>query len=409
MSIKNENKIILQAPFRSQDLLSADRFISYCHERGIDTDLAQLEFYEKEKLLFPAIRVFRPFYKVKEVFANGVKIYTPLLPKEKYTGKIFYSIGSYYNEEKNWFKNYDFNFPSKNKFTSWKTFEHNIIDLNDDVIAKNIKELGTPADNFYTYRQAFILEFIKSNRQFIVSDPELATVQSDSDWIKFGQEVRLMFANPNRQNKLREHIGEYYRIFLVLNDFDEKKAEINADCKIFYDKAVRNYGQEVAKKDLNYHIQSVEKKEIPKFIDIIFDNYGLTASKILSWAELFAHRGYMKDQVASWRTWRPKIPPKRQLSNVSGQMLFVRDCYTLADNLLVLYNSVAENEVTLQYLLRGVSDYKNCVVCKNPFQPTKKGGKPQVTCSEKCSKKYKKQLIYSGRKTGKYKKSVTKV
>ena len=40
--------------------MTTDKFVEFCKKQGIQTTKEELEFFEKEKLLFPIIRIERP-------------------------------------------------------------------------------------------------------------------------------------------------------------------------------------------------------------------------------------------------------------------------------------------------------------------------------------------------------------
>lgn len=67
----------LQPPFRQKDLLSVDRFIRYCRQYDIRTDKEELEFFDQENLLLPAVSVRREIASLKKIYADfdgkGVK------------------------------------------------------------------------------------------------------------------------------------------------------------------------------------------------------------------------------------------------------------------------------------------------------------------------------------------------
>jgi len=63
-----ENESFIVCP-----LLTADRFIKYCKERGVKTSEEQLERFEELRLFFPVARVRYPIIKRKvEYLEDGV-------------------------------------------------------------------------------------------------------------------------------------------------------------------------------------------------------------------------------------------------------------------------------------------------------------------------------------------------
>ena len=60
----------LQTPFLQPDLLPVADFIRYCRENGVDTDEEELEYFDKESLLVPALRVQLGRVEFKSVYAR---------------------------------------------------------------------------------------------------------------------------------------------------------------------------------------------------------------------------------------------------------------------------------------------------------------------------------------------------
>ena len=56
------SKFIKEEKYLQNPPLEANEFINNCRKRGIITDERELEFFEKEKLLFPIFRIDLPNY-----------------------------------------------------------------------------------------------------------------------------------------------------------------------------------------------------------------------------------------------------------------------------------------------------------------------------------------------------------
>ena len=111
----------LQVPFRERDLLTTDAFIRYCNDYGIKTDRDELEYFEKDALLLPAIRVFLGVAEFKRVLAGvtgGGKQEWRYIPKEvarkamsrrrghKVDRRTYYSYGTLILGKPGWLKRY---------------------------------------------------------------------------------------------------------------------------------------------------------------------------------------------------------------------------------------------------------------------------------------------------------------
>lgn len=60
----------LQPPFRQKDLKSVSSFIGFCQKYDIRTTKDELEYFEKEGLLYPVVRVNRGLVEYKRVLAD---------------------------------------------------------------------------------------------------------------------------------------------------------------------------------------------------------------------------------------------------------------------------------------------------------------------------------------------------
>ena len=126
-----EGEMYLQNP-----PMTSDEFIRFCKERGIKTSKEELEFFEKEKLLFPIIRIERPVCeeeRIKFKKDDGNEYWRPAkygLQKgeteiERYKVK-FYSSYSFSEHDKdlllNWVREGNLFDPTTKEFQSWDTF-----------------------------------------------------------------------------------------------------------------------------------------------------------------------------------------------------------------------------------------------------------------------------------------------
>lgn len=147
--------------------LKAKKFIEFCKKRGINTSLKELEFFEKERLLFPIIRIDRPIYIEERVkFINesdGVEYWRParngLRAGEKELEHYKEKYYSYYDfSEHNkplledWFNNGLLFNPSTKKFQNWDSFTGERLENGSEKI-----------DTFYSSFQIYWLEVLKKS------------------------------------------------------------------------------------------------------------------------------------------------------------------------------------------------------------------------------------------------------
>ena len=132
-----EQEMYLQNP-----PLKTDKFIDYCKKRGVKTTKEELEFFEKEKLLFPIVRIDRPIGKEE---GNNTKRYS--------TYDVFKEdvIGTYHkNLLKNWLEEDNIFDPATKDFQEWTTF-----------FSEELEHEKQKIVSFYSSFQIFWLEKIK--------------------------------------------------------------------------------------------------------------------------------------------------------------------------------------------------------------------------------------------------------
>ncbi|MDR0900960.1 MAG: hypothetical protein LBM26_04800 [Methanobrevibacter sp.] len=119
--------------------LEAKKFIDFCKKRGIKTSKEQLEFYEKEKFIFPIMRIKRDI----ETDSLGKKHYTPIsfddirYPYEKNILLSLLNNGNIFD-------------PSKHEFESWSSFKG---ELDCEIYDRTM--------NFYSSFQIYQIEAVK--------------------------------------------------------------------------------------------------------------------------------------------------------------------------------------------------------------------------------------------------------
>lgn len=120
-----EKEMYLQNP-----PMTTDKFINFCKKRGIQTTKEELEFFEKEKLLYPTIRV--KFYSRYDVFKEDI-------------------IGSYHNDLLlSWLEEGNLFDPSTKDFQSWGSF-----------VGEELEHEKQKVVSFYSSFQIHWLEKIK--------------------------------------------------------------------------------------------------------------------------------------------------------------------------------------------------------------------------------------------------------
>jgi hypothetical protein len=146
--------------------LKQEKFIKFCEENSVEIRPHNLEFFEREKLLFPIKRwTFSEEYAIfkhQQIFTppnkqNYNPSYLPLLKLEEEISKFqnlmfFDKINHPFDEmDKNW-QEYLTN-PLNNEFTDWKDYEVNYTDKGESW--RTIR-----AKNYYSYWQIYEIDGI---------------------------------------------------------------------------------------------------------------------------------------------------------------------------------------------------------------------------------------------------------
>jgi hypothetical protein len=63
-------RYIREKKYLQNSPLETNEFVNYCKKRGIETDEQELEYFEKEKVLFPIFRIDLPITKEETYLIN---------------------------------------------------------------------------------------------------------------------------------------------------------------------------------------------------------------------------------------------------------------------------------------------------------------------------------------------------
>lgn len=207
--------------------LDTCNFIDYCKKRGIDTNEKELEFFEREKLLYPIIRIERPIgVEERIIFAkDDGKIYSkPLkgglnngekeIRKDKRYYYSNYNFSSIYKEMfLDWIKDGTMFDPSLKPFQAWSSF------IGDKLMGDNKKIIS-----LYSSFQIYWLYILKESYCLTINlAGDLINVRSavsDSHWF-------LSKTGPCELGK----IEDFYPKLKKLGSDDLLKYYFNINCK----------------------------------------------------------------------------------------------------------------------------------------------------------------------------------
>jgi len=217
--------------------MTTDKFIEYCKNLGIQTSKKELEYFEKEKLLFPIVRIERPVgeeERIKFKKDDGKEYWRPAkngLQKgeteiEQYKVKFYFSYGFSEHDKNlllNWVQDGNLFDPSTKDFQSWNNF-----------LGKQLEYDKQKIVSFYSSFQIYWLEIL--NKSFSI------TLNLAGDEIKVSSPIVLI---DNRQGhgsfslaKIDDFVERLKEVakkepFKEFFDMEKKKEKLKEDYKEF--------------------------------------------------------------------------------------------------------------------------------------------------------------------------------
>lgn len=311
-----EERYLQNPPLKTKD------FVDFCKKRGIETKESELEFFEKEGLLYPIIRIDRPiveeewieFKKDDGTFCRPAR--QRLLEGEeeirKYKEKYYSSYG-FDKYHKNFFldwleKGYLFD-PSTKLFKEWSSLKDEELNYDSEKIV-----------SFYSSFQIYWLEILKKNYT-----------------------VQLNFAGNEIKVSSNSYCGLFNRGSFSINsidDFNDKYKEMTKD------KTFNNlFNFKSKKKCLTTQYKNFERiLEFLLSIEYIYAPYGRSSSKTIN----------INDE--KWHEKREKFNPKKELKELGFKIQEIANLYwnfskkvneilgVKRDDWIQLWKSLAWNE-----------------------------------------------------------------
>lgn len=248
-----EERYLQNAPMKTDD------FIDFCKKRGIETDEYELEFFEKNSLLYPVIRIDRPIVAEdrikfkkdgKPFWRPGFQLQEGETEIKRYQGKYYSAYGfSTYDKQLvlDLFANGHLYDPSNKPFQKWSFFDGDRLENGREKII-----------SFYSSFQIHWLEILKND--FMVK-------------INFaGEKIRI---SSNSYCKGPFNPGSF-----SINDIDEFNEEYKEVAK---DKGKHYFSFENKKKCLKTQYKNFNKiLELFLSIQFIYYPYGRSSSKTIS-------------------------------------------------------------------------------------------------------------------------------
>lgn len=360
----------MHPPFRPDDLLHVDAFIAHCKTRGVWTDREQLEYYDQEAILLPAVRVKQTPQTVtplKEAVSirNSDDIKKTLVPGENNERPISEWLPEYLEGGRA-------EHPAETPFCSWEPGSpQTFVDETGKVWGMS---RGSEALYYSRYQ---LIPLREIQRLLTVKLQDRVLFGSDEEWRKLGRTIRVRFAGAReRARNTILHRYRYLSVLTTIHDLLDQRAR----------EAASEY-EENRNGDCSY--KEAFKDAIATFDDILRPKEEKTIRLALSGAQLSC------EELDNFRVQlhiESRIPKlgldARHVLKVRDQILdhtphsyrFVRDCDALVRQLTWILTQLRYRFGSLSELDLGHGEHRVCAYCESGFKPR---SNRQVTCGSK--------------------------
>lgn len=238
------NKSDLQFYYRPRDLRTVSSFLSHCKDYGVRVSKDELEYFEKNNLLLPAVWVDRGYGEMRKILIRGEKewkfVYLDDLDKFDYIDiepDPYYSSGGFSLGNDHWLKDYqeagmtlD---PVQKEFRAWDTYSKGHYFIKDK---QRVKDAYEP---FYSVSQLYPLAFLANNMQ--VSFKYESLFGDDERWVKSGRNV-ASFMDNLVSHFISPKMPEYCKLISILAEIKELFTPINRAMYDAYEKELKESG-----------------------------------------------------------------------------------------------------------------------------------------------------------------------
>ena len=389
----------LQVSFRNQDLLPVNGFISFCFAYGINTDKKELEYFEKKKLLLPAIRIRKgvaELYKVEKGIVRNSLVWEKNYEEGKH-GKI---LEIWHTHEpinikgKEWLKYYQNSnsliYPSKSSFRPWKQYpDTNGLARNDSYSLQGCYE------TFYSRLQIFPLKYIQKRRSITFKNESI--FMFPKDWAEIGERITSLFKKEDSNISIIKKVKEYYVFFDLINDIDDlyKKRMLNLNEKIKEaNLTASESGGRLSERDKKVCINEVDKDFITEVEDLMNKHkFGVTDLKNWRWTiQSLGLFGLRKRNDEVGMAYLSCIP--------EGKLITTEQPYHIVNLINWVTNLLTGEKISIKDLLLHYSDYRECPYCGNKYKPPRIDSQ---TCGNlTCISQHEYALKRKGRKERRY-------
>jgi hypothetical protein len=364
-----KNIVNIKDVINIDDLLFLSSFIDYCKDNGIrNMDKDILERLHKEKLVFPALKVYKGVAEFRKIYTemSGENDWRFIYPddikkfkiikkdKKKYysTAGISMSMIEEYKKAKR------IEDPSEHNFKPWKT--------------------KTYAEFYTSYKK------LQNQYEFIYDKKQILAIKIALPYLNWVN--RLSLSENNIMYKhIRERINSLYvflNFYSQLEQFNKKAAEMRSD-KI--SDLNKNYPDKKAKKIEWTDFYNIDfRGQLKKIAEKIMEENKMTVEYILKWRSFLAEKSLISEACRSKKIKRNYLKGMAEKNLIDAEdvnwMIHIINTF--------LFFLTRKDEDVKQVL--GDYSSKMCVICGSNFIPNKEN---QVTCgSPYCVRQHKNQL-----------------
>ena len=402
----------LQTPFLQPDLLTVSSFVSYCRDHGVVTDKDELEYFAKEGLLIPAVRVLMGVVKYRHVLLEGntewSHVFEDQLSEHKYTQiepTTYYDRGAlvrmvpglgsvrgfHFGNDgwMDWYSERDMvRYPAVEGYIPWTTFDGGPSFSEDLTLFDEVSEL------MYAKHQIYLLKYIQNRRTLSVKNAGL--FKTPEAWAKSGQMITKIFSEADSNESIREYVIKLNRFFdtwTKIRKLRHAKLKLVSDA---YQKALVDY-----EGDQNFalHVAQDNGQEYDETIQPearrILDEADYTITDLEDWRYTILGHGSFGtgSQSSRFRGYVTKLD--------DALLNKTEDAYQIVNELSWFIEVLGGEAATAKQLILRSMNY-HCKYCGKAFVPTRR---TQVyTCGDaECRKQQQLDRKREGRKIGKYK------
>lgn len=382
-------------PYVDEDLLSVERFVSYCKDRGLNITIKFLEYLHKESLVYPILRINPWINKFKKIKIDWSEKYVHIedldnFKYQKVSNKTYYSLSGFFYWQEGFLNFYKENrmleYPIKDKkFIVWENYKVWSRDFLESMWSiKNYRIL------LYSKKQIYLINEIVGKRYKVENFIELSLLWENEIHLKSLYNLFLRFDN-NFKNKTYIDICNFFSIYYKVNKLYNEYYKLlisYINKKIIANESKNNEIQKILswwkfERDFNkdffpknkIYIRPSDKKLIEDFITQFILKYW-------TFIEMFDSIKHNKSLL--------KLKNNLFVSEFILEVLYPMEFYLKLNN---------KDYIRMTTNLLGNVEFKSCNICWKIFKPRRIN---DINCSEECSKKYKNQQIKKWRAEWKY-------